>query len=217
MNRLLLAAALMFGTAAANAATVAFELFDHPDAALFDPNAADPSPYGLRYDSEGFTFSFNTNLGGNGGPVRLLYDDAFPNNGVATIGGVVENNQEGTFWRLDYTLTGLSAFNGGFQAASGSGTLRELNGLGQVDPSLRLFSLTGELAGGSVFTFAPDGHRLDNSFDPNTPVGRGWILPPNSVDDFLFYAAPAPVPLPAAVWFLASALVIPAFARLRRR
>lgn len=188
----------MFSTPA-TAATVTFSLGDHPDSGLFQ---GDPtSPYGLRVDEQppggnGPTFSVGTNLGGLGGPMTISWD---PTNlaAGATITGTMERNDDGTFWTTTYTLSGLSAAeDGGFKATDGSGSVDEIGGL------LRSFSLTSEQNGsGIAFEFDNDGHRLatDDGW-----VGRGWLLPPDSTDDWIFTATL--VPVPAAVWLFGSAL-----------
>ena len=53
--------------------------------------------------------------------------------------------------------------------------------------------LTGEQNGsGFAFLFLADGHRIDG--DDSTPVGRGWLQPPGSTDDWLVQAALIPEP-----------------------
>ena len=190
---------LVFSTSA-SAAVVTFLLGDHPDAQLFQ---SDPlSPYGLRLDNEepagvGPTFSVGSNLGGLGGPTLLTFDDADLSAG-ATISGSLERNDDGTFWNATYNLTGLvSDGAGGFTATGGSGSVDEIGGLG------RSISLTGETFQNSdiVFIFANDGHRLDGS---TGYVGRGWLLPTGSTDDWLVTATQ--IPLPGAIWMFASCL-----------
>lgn len=93
---------------------------------------------------------------------------------------------------MDYDLTGVSAVGTqGFTATGGSGTL--------TDPSNVVTNILGEANGsGDVFEFLADGHRLAG--DDDTPVGRGWLLPPGSLDDWLVRAVPAPgtgIPEPA--------------------
>ena len=197
------------GASMANAATVVFQMGDHPDAALYKQN--NDNPYGLRLDSQSdTTFSVSTNLGGLGGqgdPVTLSWDTANLAAG-ALLSGRVENNQDGTFWNLNYLITGLSPLGGpGFVATGGNGTVSEIGG------ALRVWNLASELNNqGDAFVFAHDGHRLPG--DNTSPVARGWLLPPNSTDDFLMVASP--VPLPAGVWLLGSVL-LGVFAARRRQ
>ena len=191
------------------AAIVTFQLGDHPDAALYQ---SDPtSPYGLRYDAappagSGPTFSVGTNLGGLGGAVYLTWDDANLAAG-ATLSGTLERNDDGTFWDVTYVLTGVTSDgNGGIVATGGSGSVDENGG------ALRSIALSGEQNGsGDAFIFANDGHRLAAS---TGWVGRGWLLPSGSVDDWLVTAEP--VPVPAAVWLFGTALLGLAGAKHRK-
>ncbi len=193
-----LGALLIFTALPALAAPVTYVFGDHPDAALFQ---SDPSsPYGLRVDDaappgNGPTFSVGTNLGGLGGPVTLTWDPADLAAG-ATISGTLERNDDGTFWTTTYTLGGLAAAgSGGFTATTGTGSVDEIGGL------LRTIALSGELNNGITFEFDNDGHRLPAS---DGWVGRGWMLPGGTTDDWLVTATL--VPVPAAVWLFGSAL-----------
>lgn len=149
-------------------------LLDHPDGDI------SPPPYGLRIDSLGYTFS--TEFGG--ASVILDWDGG----STATITGDIWNNQLSEIWGVSYTMTGVTAAPGdlGFTAAAGSGTI--------TDPLLNDYLLTGEMQGdsGPVFEFLADGHRLDG--DDDSAVGRGWLLPPGTTDDWLVTAVPVPEP-----------------------
>ena len=158
-----------------------YRLLDHPDGAL------NPPPYGLRVDDIGYTFSAET----GGAFLTLDWDDGA---GTATISGSLWNNQLGELWSVDYVMTGLTdaGANLGFTASAGSGTL--------FDAGNNPFHvLTGELQGGSgpVFEFLADGHRLTG--DNDSPVGRGWLLPPGSTDDWLVRAVVIPEPTTGAL------------------
>jgi len=199
MKRLIFAlgALVTFLAAPAMAAPVTFILGDHPDAGLFQSNPDDP--YGLRVDSApggGATFSVGTNFGGLGGLVTLTWDPMDLAAG-ATITGTMERNDDGTFWTTTYTMTGLAAAgSGGFTATAGTGSADEIGG------AARTIALLSETNGsGFALVFDNDGHRLNTS---DGWVGRGWLLPPNSTDDWLFTATV--VPVPAAVWLFGSAL-----------
>lgn len=191
---------LVTGTSTSQAETVIYRLGDHPDGILFRQDS--DNPYGLRLDSQvpPTTFSFNTNLGGLGGPVYLTWDDQNLAAG-ARITGTLENNQDGSFWTVDYLITGLSELGAqgtsalnGFSATAGNGSVTR-NG------SAETIALAANLNDqGLAFFFAPDGYRLPG--DSTIPVGRGWLLPPDTTDDFLFTASL--VPLPAGVWLLVS-------------
>ena len=191
-----------------HAATVTFTLGDHPDAALFQTDPT--SPYGLRVDDApppgvGPTFSVGTNLGGLGGLTTISWDPLDLAAG-ATISGTLERNDDGTFWTAAYSLTGLSvAEAGGFKATAGTGSVDEIGG------AARTISLTGEADGsGNVFEFDNDGHRLVTA---DGWVGRGWVLPPGSTDDWLVTATL--VPVPAAAWLFGSALLLLGWMRHR--
>lgn len=201
LSRLLASLTAVLMSFSASAAIVTFQLGDHPDGALYQ---SDPSsPYGLRLDDQppagaGPTFSVGTNLGGLGGPVTLTYDDADASVD-AVIAGTLERNDDGTFWTVTYTLSGLTLDgSGGFTATSGSGVLTENGGPGSIN-------LAGEQNGaGDAFVFAQDGHRLAPNF-ADVWVGRGWLLPNGSTDDWLVTATQ--IPLPAGIWLFASAML----------
>ena len=151
-----------------------YQLLDHPDGSL------NPPPYGLRVDALGYTFSVET----GGADIILDWDGG----ATATITGSLWNNQLSEMWTVSYTLTGVVAAPAdlGFTATAGSGLL--------TSPLLVDHVLTGEPAGGTgpVFEFLADGHRLAG--DSDSPVGRGWILPVGSTDDWLVRATLIPEP-----------------------
>jgi len=142
--------------------------------------------YGLRVDSISAVFS--TDLGG--AFVTLNWDGGT----TATISGTLHNNATTDIWNVNYVLTGVVAVGTqGFTATMGSGTL--------TDPLLNVTAITGEQNGsGIAFDFLADGHRLPG--DNDTAVGRGWLLPPNSTDDWLVRATL--IPEPASLALLAS-------------
>ena len=154
-----------------------YQLFDHGDGTL-------GPQYGLRVDSIGEVFSVE--LGG----ANIVLD--WDGGTTATISGTLNRNTlggnggVGETWSVVYTLTGVSAFGtAGFTATGGSGIL--------TDTLLNDTVLTGEANGsGFVFQFLADGHRI--SGDSDTPVGRGWLLPPSSTDDWLVRAVLIPEP-----------------------
>ncbi|MEM9173806.1 MAG: PEP-CTERM sorting domain-containing protein [Myxococcota bacterium] len=155
-----------------------YQLLDHPDGSV------SPPPYGLRVDALGFTFSVEL----SGADVVLDWDGG----STATITGSLWNNQTSEMWTVDYTLSGVVAapLDLGFSATAGSGTL--------TDPLSNVTPLTGEANGsGSVFDFLGDGHRLGGhpTFgNSDTAVGRGWLEPPGSTDDWLVRAVVIPEP-----------------------
>ena len=200
--KICLAALLIAAWTTLPAAPVIFVLGDHPDAALYQ---SDPdSPYGLRMDGmlpEGYgpTYSVGTNLGGLGGQLTLTWDPEDLGAG-AQISGMIERNDDGTFWMVSYSITGLSAAeDGGFKATGGEGLLSEIGG------DMRNFELTGKQNDeGVAFEFDNDGHRL--SADDGW-VGRGWLLPAGSTNDFLVTAAVIPLP-PALVMFVSALMML---------
>ena len=177
----LLLVGLVVTAGSASAGTILpglYQLLDHPDGAL------SPPPYGLRVDALGYTFSVEL----SGANVILDWDGG----STASITGSLWNNQTSEMWTVDYTLTGVVAapLDLGFSATGGSGFL--------TDPLLNATALTGEANGsGSVFDFLGDGHRLGGhpTFgDADTAVGRGWLQPPGSTDDWLVRAVVVPEP-----------------------
>ncbi|MDW3094069.1 MAG: PEP-CTERM sorting domain-containing protein [Gammaproteobacteria bacterium] len=206
----LLALLILSASSLANAAQVTpgqYLLLDHPDGALFK---SDGVPYGLRLDDQA-----NFGTGGNGSVGAKTFSTQA--NGVsaildwdggttATITGTLNRNSNDSVWDVVYTLTGVSAVagaNGGFVATAGSGTLT--NGSDQI-------ILAGVLDGSDVFRAFGDGHRLPGNSEQ---VARGWLSPNGSTNDWLVQLTP--VPVPAALPLLISALMGFSFFSRRRR
>lgn len=169
---LVLSALLFAGTAMAGLVGPGqYTLLDHPD------GANNPPPYGLRMDSLGLSFSVED----NGANVILDWDGG----STASITGTLYSSA-GELWTVDYQLTSVIADGGGegFIAGAGSGTV--------TDSSLNSSPLTGISNGTGVFVFLGDGHRL--SGDNDSAVGRGWLEPAGSTDDWLVRAVPVPEP-----------------------
>ena len=188
-----LAALLLSGPAVAGIIDPGtYQLLDHGDGNL-GPH------YGLRLDAIGEVFSFEL----DGAFVELIWDGG----NTATISGDINQNTlggnggVGPLWVLDYLLTGVVAVGTqGFTASAGTGTL--------TDPFDAVTSMIGKQDGGGIaFRFLADGHRLAG--DSDSPVGRGWLLPPGSTDDFLVRAVKLPavkLPEPGSALLLAALL-----------
>ena len=152
---------------------------------LFDHGAASLGPaYGLRVDATGDVFSTELGLANailtwDGGSTASIAGTLNEN----TLGG---NGGVGPTWTVLYTLTGVTAVGTlGFVATGASGTL--------TDPFSVVTNIIGEPDGsGNVFEFLADGHRLTG--DNDTPVGRGWLLPPGTTDDWIVRAVLVPEP-----------------------
>jgi len=156
--------------------------------------------YGLRVDDLGDKL-FSTELGV--AEVLLTWNGGT----TATIEGTIHDNDNGDIWDLIYNLSGITSDAGGFDAPTGSGFLTDPN-----DP-LNPIEITGKKNGdGDAFIFRADGHRIDG--DNDTPVGRGWLLPDGSTDDFLVRGALVPEP---SALLLYSVGVLVAGIAIRRR
>lgn len=207
MKRWSLSILFLLAASSVNAASVlpnlTYILGDHPDASL--QNLPDIT-YGLRLDSVA-----NLGFGGDGtdaaktfsttqetASVSLFWDtmgDMDDSNDLVTVIGTLSRNSNNSIWDVVYTLTDITAVTDGFVAASGTGTLS--NG-GDV------FALSGIADNeGYVFLGLGDGHRL--SGDTTSEVGRGWLEPAGSTDDWLVTLTP--VPAPAALPLLLSGVL----------
>ncbi len=195
-----LAALLVSGPAVAGTIDPGtYQLLDHGDGNL-------GPAYGLRVDAIGDGEVFSFELGE--AHVELFWDGG----DTATITGVMNQNTNalpgtggiGPLWDLDYLLTDvLPVGTQGFTAAGGTGTL--------TDPFNVVTDIVGEQdINGFVLLFLADGHRIDG--DNDTPVVRGWLLPPGTTDDFI--ARAVPIPEPGSALLLTAAL---AGLALRRR
>ncbi len=169
---------------------------------LLDHGSGNLGPaYGLRVDDIGVVFSVEIGAAN----IILTWDGGT----TATITGTLNENAlggnggVGPTWTVSYMLTGVSVVAEGFVATGGTGTL--------TNPFAVVTNLTGEADGsGNVFEFLADGHRI--SGDNDTPVGRGWLLPPGSTDDWIVRGVLIPEPGTA----LLTCLGLAGLAMLRR-
>jgi len=171
---------------------------------LFDHGYGNLGPdYGFRYDALGKVFSLELGAAF----VTLDWDGGT----TALLSGTLHDNALGDIWSVSYTVTGVGASGSGFVGSGGTGTL--------TDHLSNVYSLSGEQNGhGNSFVFLGDGHRLPG--DSSTPVGRGWLLPSGSTDDFLFraeaYERPT-VPEPSAALLLGLGMLGAGLIRRKRR
>lgn len=155
---------------------------DHPDGNLIANGA-----YGLRLDQFKTLWSGGDNiLVTSAANVVISFD---PNDlaAGATVTGTIQTSYRApgnTFiandlWTLNYTLDGLEAYNGGFAAKSGLGSIVDIDGSdidNGFDGPINLMGKADD--SGFVFLFAPDGHRLEDfgsEYGADTWVARGWV------------------------------------------
>ena len=156
--------------------------------------------YGLRLDSLGKLFSVEM----GGAEVLLGWDGG----DTASIMGTLFDPDSGQLWDVEYEVSGITSDAEGFDATAGSGFLTDPDDPGNPIP------MTGKQNGsGIAFTFRADGHRLEPE-DSMVPVGRGWLLPDGSIDDWLVRGEFV-VPEPTTVLLLAMGLTVIAFRRRR--
>ena len=223
-----------FGTVSANATTLTFDLFDHPDRGI---SGAD---YGVRIEhsspSQRF-FSFQDTDGNS--TAQLSFDLDL---GLARILGTVRENGNGTdapgtLFTVDYLLQGIEAAgSGGFKLTQAAVDAATGSAGGNLSNEIESIELGAQSSGGVIFEFDGDDHRFRNPRDaalinnPDVFVGRGWVNIAGFRDvtsDFLFYGELAdpgdpgvlpPVPLPAAGWMLIAGVAgLGAMSRRRKK
>lgn len=189
-----------------------YALHDHEDAALHKQFPTEVF-YGLRLDQldvtglsaldAALTRTFSVEQ--DGASVLLTWDGGT----TATISGVLSHNIDNVLWDVTYTLSGVTLVGtSGFEATMGSGLM-----VSQANPA-DFFNLTGKTDGsGKASRFLADGHRLTG--DNMTPVFRGWLMPPGSVDDWLTKAVL--IPEPGSIALFTAGLAGLGGLRLRRR
>lgn len=192
----------------ASATTYTYNLFDHPlgaKAASYD--------YGLRLDAVGKFFSFETGTGSGVSLAQLTYNDM---TNTASITGQMRDNFDDSLWDISFSLTGTVDIPTGYFTTNALGTGSITDGLATT------YNLTGKSRGDASFLF---GINLGGKNYPGLD-GAGWVTIDglcgpgtntgcSGANDFLFTAAPIPVPaaLPLALLAFASLGAM----RLRRR
>lgn len=177
-----------------------YQLLDHPDSALTDLPVVS---YGLRLDALGGTAAERTfSAEQDGAFVTLDWDGS-----TAVISGAFSNNATNELWKIEYTLSPTTSVADGFQVSEMGGS-----GSGSITNGYDEYFLTGESAGGIIFSALADGHRLAG--DDETPVARGWLgvdtegygyYDYSGSNDFLVQLTP--VPLPAALPLLLTGVI----------
>jgi len=191
-------ALLVVGPGASSAGTIAspsiYRFLDHGE-------GNQGSDYGLRADSLGKLFSVE--LGG--AEVLLTWDGG----DTASIMGTLFDPDEGELWDVEYELSGITSDAEGFDATDGTGFLIDPD-----DPDTPIEINAKQDGSGIGFTFRADSHRLVPD-DGMVPVGRGWLLPDGTTDDWLVRGEFV-VPQPATGMLLAVGLAGMAVHRRRR-
>jgi hypothetical protein len=197
MLRCCLTIGILFSVTTANAAVVTagtYRFLDHPDG-----NISHMGSYGLRLDDllnpigVGPTFSVNQ----NGANVLLNWDGG----DSATIVGQIWNNTTNDLWMVSHTLNNITVTSTGFLADTGVMTLSDpVNNI--------IYSYQSKSNGTAGFLALGDNHRCSGHVDCGPLVARGWLMPhgdDGQYNDWLVQLNP--VPLPAAFWLFASALI----------
>lgn len=248
ISRVLRVAAVLGAVWAASSAwagnvVAKFDLYNHPDGNV------EPSAYGMRVAGFGgdrpATFSFEDGSGNS--TMRLTVEDIGWGLYRLSFSGTVQGNSAdggtdfGAFaLNVSYLVFGGSSDDGwsayGFNGSS-IGSLMGVDGTNDATSPLadgdamRLSARTMERRFGEVFSFEPDGHRLDGHALPDdTWVGRGWFRAAmessgyyrgghnhqrSKKGDWLFIAAPV-VPLPTSGVMGLAGLALIAGVRRRR-
>lgn len=192
MKQLIFGLGLFLVSVSAQAASVlpnlTYILSDHPDAAL---TSLPTVTYGLRLDQLGGTGAERTFSTTQDGAQTELFWDTSGIEDEVRITGTVSRNSDNSIWNVNYILSDIVSDPLGFTAGSGSGTLSD---------GVTTINLDGETnSAGFVFLALGDGHRLAG--DNTSEVGRGWLLPNGSTDDWLVTLTPVPVPAALPMFF----------------
>lgn len=187
------------GTVHAETVLQQFALFDHPSGAIA------PQAYGLRLDglssSGPLTFSFGDSLLNS--TMMMLVVDTGSQTEIRMSGTVTGNSATGgtPLGNFNLSVTYVVSGNTTDGWEDNNANLGDVVGTitGNFGSGDQTVNLNAKDSNGDTFRFLTDGHRI--SGDSDTWVGRGWVLPNNTMgatNDFLFQAAV--VPLPAAAW-----------------
>ena len=165
-----------------------FDLYNHPDGNV------EPSAYGMRIAGFGgdrpATFSFEDGSGKS--TMRLTVESVGWGLFRLNFAGTVQGNSAdggtdfGSFaLNVSYLVFGGSSDNGwsayGFNGSTigslmGNDGTNDANSPLSDGDAMRLSARTKQHHFGEVFSFAPDGHRLDgHELAGDTWVGRGWF------------------------------------------
>lgn len=148
--------------------------------------------WGLALMNDNLVFSFNE-------PGDLVTMKYYEDRRIAYIYGQMTEMNSGDKYTINYEMRRLQDFQ--------DGQFAEVRGTGDgavLGPSFSR-SLGNAAMNGIYFSHLCDGHRLPN--DTDTCVGRGWVGK-KDIQDFLFEATrTSPIPVPAGVALLGSALV----------
>ncbi len=175
-----------------------------PAQAQIAPNPVAPGTYIIcdhGYGREGEDYGLRMDSINGGVLLSAELDDAlvfltWDGGEEAFIAGQLFNPDDGTYWEIDFTVTGITLVEDGWVADAGSGSLTHL-------ATNEVFPLIGKQDHkGDAFELLADGHRIPHS--QTAIVLRGWHEPNVTSDDWLAIAKyeEAPIPEPASVSLL---------------
>lgn len=204
----LLSLVFAFFSVSASAAVLpgTYQLFDHPDGNLTNSIG----PYGLRMDSlqlgvSGPVFSVNE----SNAEVFLTWDGGTS----ATITGDLYRHDTGDLWAVSHTIENIVVVANGFFTNDETTTVMTLT---DTNNGGTVYQFNSKSDGTTSFAFFEDSWRCNGAPNCGPIVARGWFDgDPNSTDDWQVTAVRV-IPLPAAAWMFASALLGLLAAKTRR-